>query len=91
VVDQKGRPFKVDNFRHRFREAVVNCGLDGLTFHGLRKKATEMLAEAGCTDREIMAITGHKTHSMVCRYLDRAKQRERARSAIRKLEDKSGN
>ncbi len=86
VVDEKGLPFKVDRFRHRFHDAVVACGLDGLTFHGLRKKATEMLAEAGCTDREIMAITGHQTHAMVSRYLDRSGRKQRARAAIRKLE-----
>lgn len=86
LVDSKGRPYKVDRFRHAFHNAVVDCGLAGLTFHGLRKKATEMLAEAGCTDREIMAITGHRTHAMVARYLDRADCKRRARAAIKKLE-----
>jgi integrase len=30
----------------------------GLVFHGLRKSAAVKLAEAGCTDAEIAAITG---------------------------------
>jgi integrase len=86
LVSKTGLPFKADHFRHQFHEAVVACELQGLTFHGLRAKATEMLAEAGCTEREIMAVTGHKTHAMVTRYLERAQKKERARSAIRKLE-----
>ena len=86
LLSAEGRPFKADNFRHRFRSAVVACGLDGLTFHGLRKKATEMLAEAGCTQAEIKSITGHKTDAMVAKYLEGAQRKASARSAIRKLE-----
>lgn len=86
LTTKTGQPFKSDYFKHQFRKIVLKAGLDGLTFHGLRKTATTMLAESGCTDREIMSITGHRTHSMVGHYLDRSNQERRASSAIHKLE-----
>jgi integrase len=60
--------------------------LAGCVFHGLRKTASNKLAEAGCSDREIMAITGHKTAAMVDLYTRGASQKRRARSAMVKLE-----
>jgi integrase len=45
--------------------------------HGLRKLAAKRLAEAGCSDRQIMAITGHKTVSEVSRYTEAAEQAKR--------------
>jgi hypothetical protein len=39
-------------------------GITGHSIHGLRKNAGKALAEAGCGEREIMAILGHKTFQM---------------------------
>jgi integrase len=44
------------------------------------------LAEAGCGEREIMAILGHRTVQMVSRYTKRANQPVPAPSAMDKLE-----
>jgi len=57
-----------------------------LTFHGLRHTAATMLADAGCDDRDIMSITGHKTAAMVAKYTAKADQRQRATAAIARLE-----
>ena len=86
LTTRTGRPFKADHFRHQWRKAILDAGLDGHTFHGLRHTAADRLAEAGCSDREIMAITGHRTHAMVSRYLQGADQKNKARAAITKLE-----
>jgi len=36
--------------------------------HGLRKAAARRLAEAGCTEHEIAAITGHASLREIARY-----------------------
>ncbi|MGA7308721.1 MAG: tyrosine-type recombinase/integrase [Pseudolabrys sp.] len=61
-------------------------GVTGYSIHGLRKNAGKALAEAGCGEREIMAILGHRTFQMVAHYTKRANQRILARSAMDKLE-----
>ena len=86
LTSRVGRPFQSDHFRHVWRRATLEAELDGLTFHGLRHTAAERLAEAGCSDLEIAAITGHRTAAMVRRYTRDADKKQLARSAIAKLE-----
>ncbi|MFN3075875.1 MAG: site-specific integrase [Alphaproteobacteria bacterium] len=86
-----GRPWKPDHFRHQWRRSILAAGLDGKTFHGLRKTAAAALAESGCSDREIMAISGHSTTEMIAHYTIGADQKRRAKSAIRKLEERGKN
>jgi integrase len=64
--------------------------LDGLVFHGLRKAAASRLAEAGCTEHEIAAITGQGL-AEVQRYTREASQKVNASAAILKLERKTGH
>ena len=71
--------------------AIQAAGLpQACVLHGLRKTAARMLAEAGCTDREIMAITGHRTTAMVSHYTKHADQKRRATAAIHKLQNARG-
>jgi len=75
-------------------EEAHRLGLDddlepNLTVHGLRKTAAKMMAAAGCTDREIMAITGHTTTKMISHYTKAAEQLKLALRAIDKLEQAS--
>lgn len=91
VVGARGQPFTGDGFRARFFKVIRTLQEkgevgQGLTFHGLRHTAATMLADAGCDNRDIQAITGHKTEAMVARYTRKADQRSRARSAIDRLE-----
>jgi integrase len=55
------------------------------TPHGLRKAAASRLAQFGCTEREIMAITGHTTSKEVDRYAKSARQKVLAKSAMDKM------
>lgn len=50
--------------------------------HGLRKAAAVLLAEAGCTTKEIMSITGHKSLSDVELYTRDADQKRHAESTM---------
>ncbi len=53
--------------------------------HGLRKAACRLLAEAGCSASEIMAITGHQNIAEVQTYVDAANKKTLAQNAIKKL------
>ncbi len=81
-----GSAWGSDYFRHRFAEVRAKLKLPAdLHFHGLRHTAATRLAESGATDREIMAMTGHKTSSMVTRYTQGAQQERLASAAVIRL------
>ena len=70
-----------------FAQAIDDAGLpDDCVLHGLRKCAARHLAEAGCSESEIMAITGHRTSRMVGHYTKAANKKQQATAAIVKLE-----
>lgn len=85
IHTRDGKRYSYENFSTLLRRRLPWLTKEGWVFHGLRKSATAMLAEAGCTDREIMAITGHKTTAMVSHYTREADQKRRAKRAIHKL------
>ena len=58
--------------------------------HGLRKCAARKLAEAGCSEEEIKAVTGRTTTRMVEHYVKDASQTKRASAAILKLDNAKG-
>ena len=59
-------------------------GAEGHDMHALRHTAAHELAAAGCTNAEIMAITGHKSEASVRRYSAAAAQARRAQDAQKK-------
>lgn len=85
IVTEFGKPFTDAGFGNRFRKWCDEAGLPQCSAHGLRKAATTRLAEAGCTEQEIMAITGHRTSKEVSRYARAANQKRLAESALSKL------
>ena len=81
-----GQPWSIHHFKHRLAAVRDDLGLSkGVVFHGLRHSAASRLAEAGCTDAEIQAITGHKTRAMIGKYTAGARQKTLAKSAIARL------
>lgn len=77
-----GKPFTAAGFGNWFRERCDEAGLPHCTAHGLRKAAARRLAEAGCTNQQIKAITGHKTDKEVSRYTAAADQSRLATEAM---------
>lgn len=70
-------------------EAAAKADLpEGSSPHGLRKAACRRLAEAGCSARQIMAITGHTDIREVERYCREAEKKLLADAAIAKLDDR---
>jgi hypothetical protein len=84
------RPWKKFGFSTAWQrtlggEDLAAIRVAGLVFHGLRKSAPVKLAEAGCTDAEIAAITG-QTRQMVEHYTRGVDQKRLTLAAIRKWE-----
>jgi integrase len=84
IVTELGKPFTAKGFGNWFRDRCNEAGLPQCSSHGLRKLAATRLAEAGCSDREIMAITGHKSVSQVTGYVRAAEQSRLAEQAMAK-------
>lgn len=61
----KRRPY---NFNKVWGEIKERVGLDDLRFHDLRHEAVSRLVEAGLSDQEVAAISGHRSMQMLRRY-----------------------
>jgi len=83
MTTEWGKPFTVKGFGNFMSRAIRKAGLPEVCkAHGLRKAAARRLAEAGCTAKQIQAITGHKTLAEVERYTRKADQIKLARQAV---------
>lgn len=96
VVGERGAPFTEDGFRARFFRVIRSLTAEGrvapgLTFHGLRHTAATALADAGCSTRDIMAVTGHKTEVQPATYTATADRKRRFSAAIQRLEETTEN
>jgi integrase len=90
LVNAKGGPITSD-YNKRWRRWCDEAGLPKQCVpHGLRYAAITRLAEVGCSARQIMAITGHRTLSQVQKYSDKADRELLARQAMAALVAKTG-
>lgn len=81
----RSKPFTAPGFTNWFREMCREAELPHCSAHGLRKSMARRLAEAGCSEHEIAAITGHRSLQEVRRYTAAASQvvlAQRAMEAI---------
>jgi integrase/recombinase XerD len=96
MVSAYGRPFKsAAAFGNKFADWCREAGLkpvlcdDGrernYRAHGLRKAALRALAHSGCTDSEMMAVSGHTSAKQLQEYLAEVDQEHQAEAAIDKL------
>jgi integrase len=87
-----GKPFTGAGFGNYMADKIAAAGLpDRCVTHGLRKAAARRLAEAGCSSKEIAAITGHTTLKEIERYTKAAEQRRLAAAAMQRLEKQDAN
>ena len=61
LVGERGRAQTAASPSVMVGRTLRDMGVTGYSIHGLRKNAGKALAEAGCGEREIMAILGHRT------------------------------
>jgi integrase len=88
LTTSQGKGFDPVYFGAWFADAIEAAGLpEDCVLHGLRKTAARRLADAGCSEDEIKAVTGHTTSRMVAHYTKVADKRKRASAAIHKLEN----
>jgi integrase len=86
LTNADGRPWLPNNLSYHMPAALARLGLpDDLNVHGLRKLAAANLADAGCSTKQIMAVTGHRTLAMVELYTRSADQEALASAAIYRL------
>lgn len=85
VVNKFGRPFSVGGLGNRFRKWCDEAGLPQCSMHGLRKAVARLLAEAGASDAEGMAVTGHKKAATFVHYRDNANRARLADSGLGRL------
>lgn len=85
LVTEYGKPFTAAGFGAWFRKRCDEAGLKQCTAHGLRKAGAARAAEAGATDRELMALFGWTSSSQATTYTRAADQKRLAAEAVRKL------
>jgi integrase len=86
LTSERGTPYHADSLANAVRHQLHAIGITGYSVHGLRKNAAIALIEAGCRDREVMAVLGHRTPGMVLHYSKRADKKLLAKSAISRWE-----
>ncbi|WP_370402449.1 tyrosine-type recombinase/integrase [Sulfitobacter sp. JB4-11] len=69
-----GRSRTANGLGNAVRKWCDDAGLPKCSAHRLRKACATRLAEAGATEREIMAWTGHNSPTMVQVYAGRARR-----------------
>lgn len=88
IVGQKnGRPMNRDSLTAKFKRIRRSCGLEHLQARDLRRTAMVLMGEAGATELQIAAVSGHSiesTRQILETYLVRTAKMGRA--AIRKWE-----
>ncbi|QRZ14686.1 tyrosine-type recombinase/integrase [Paracoccus methylovorus] len=84
------QPLKYDAVEKAFRSWRADLGgrAKPYSLHGLRKLAIVRLAEAGCTDAEIQAITNQSPQT-VAYYRKRANRKKLSRNAMERDENKT--
>jgi integrase len=85
LVTHFGKPYTAPGFGNWFRELCDAARCHGVSAHGLRKATARRLAEIGCTEHQIAAITGHATLKEVQRYTRAADRKRLGREAMTKL------
>lgn len=86
IVTQFGVGYTAKGFGNWFSKAARKAGLVKCTAHGLRKTGATRLADAGCSESEIMAWTGHQTPKEVQRYTKARNQKGLADRAAARTE-----
>jgi integrase len=85
LVTERGAPFTSAGFGNWFREQCDAAVLPQCSAHGLRKAAATRLANAGCSNEQIKALTGHRSDSALAPYTRAADQQRLARQALSML------
>ena len=79
----------VSTGRRLFVKFRKRAGVDGRTFHDLRRSALSAIGNSGATNAEIVSFSGHKTLSDVTRYTEDANRADLAGGAVKGMDKKT--
>jgi integrase len=86
---KNGKPMKRQGLTRLMGRAIDEAGLPAkCVSHGLRKAGMRRMAEAGFTEKQIAAWSGHKTLREIERYTQAADQRRLAKDSTEKFKTK---
>ena len=86
LITDYGKPFSKNGFGNRFKSWCRDAGLpDDLAAHGVRKAIGVILAEAGCSQYEIMSIHGHSDPATSKIYTKSVERRKLAETGFGRL------
>ena len=87
ICGAHGKPYTKKSFGNEFKSACRQAGVnqDKKAAHGMRKIAATRLAEAGCSEYELMAVFGWKDSKMAAHYVREANRKKLSRQAFEKL------
>ena len=89
IGTEVGKPLTRPALSHVMRDAIKAAGLPvKCVSHGLRKAGMRRMAEAGFTEKQIAAWSGHKTLREIERYTQAADQKRLAIDATEKFRGK---
>ena len=83
LESNRGKAYTAKGFYNMVKRACIAADLPHCSAHGLRKAAARRLRDAGCSDEQGMAITGHKTVREYRRYAGDTGNAARADEAMR--------
>ena len=83
LLTTHGKPYKTpESFRRMVQAWTGQAGLEGRSQHGVRKAMGELLAEAGCSQHQIMAVMAHTKPTTSAIYTANADRRRLAGAAM---------
>lgn len=86
LVSATGMPFKsAGSFANWFKAQCVEAGLPHCSAHGLRKIGATLSADAGSSERELMAMYGWENTATASVYTKQADKKRLARSAAERI------
>jgi integrase len=85
LVTEYGKPFTPAGFGNWFRDRCNEAGLPHCSAHGLRKAGATLAAEAGATDRQLMAMFDWSSAAQANAYTEAANRKRLAAEASRLL------
>jgi integrase len=86
LVTSFGKPFTAKGFGNWFRDRCDEAGLKECTAHGLRKVGATICADAGASDRQLMALFDWTSERQATIYTASADKKKLAGEAARMIE-----
>lgn len=84
LLTEYGKPFSAPGFANWFKDRCRKAGLPRVSAHSLRKAALRRMAEAGCSEDEIAAVSGHRDTREIRVYVAAANRAKMADQGIRR-------